>query len=686
MSAAAVPVERLAGVGPARAALLHARGIRTVLDLLLLVPTAYGALPPLAAPDGSGPGTRISIAGRVTARKRGRFRGRRGGWLDLAVVPGSEGAETPPVRCRLFNQPWLFERFAPGTRVLASGILDRGGARDLIVEHHRVLAPEEPVEAHLAAILPRHPRIEGIAPGILRRLLDAALAGIDGIPDPLDADLRDGLDLPPLAEALRAVHRPGSAEAVRRGRSRLLFDRFVALFLPLASRPSPATDAVPVPCPPRIRSRIRARFPFPFTPGQEEALEEILGDLARPAPMRRLLQGDVGSGKTAVALSAALAVVAAGGQVLFLAPTEPLAHQHHAVIGSMLAGSRVATGLLTAEVPPAARRELLRALPGGRPDLLVATHAALAEDVVFEDLRLVVIDEQQRFGVRQRLAARAKGPGPHLLSLSATPIPRTLRLALLGDLDHTLIRGRPPGRRPVATAVATLAQAMAAVREAAAAGGRAFVVFPAIASEGLPALEREGAALRGARGPLAAIRCAVLHGRQPLDEREAALRDFREGTAPVLLATAVVEVGIDVPQATVMAVVGAERFGLANLHQLRGRVGRGERPGRCLLVPSPRAGPASRARLAILERETDGFRIAEEDLRLRGPGELAGFRQAGTSAAWEPDAAADQALFDAAFGAARELASRGGCRSGDGGWYDLLAPTSDLIIRSQARD
>jgi ATP-dependent DNA helicase RecG len=580
---------------------------------------------------------------------------RAGGYLEIEIEEETGGYH---FRARFYNQPWLMERFPQGTRALVSGRLARTAKGILVVEDHGVLQADEDLEPHRAALHPSLPTVEGVPPGTLRRLIEQALERVAREPDPLPEDLRHAAGVPPLLSALRWVHRPAELEDAYRGGERLLFDRLLARVLPLARTRAPDERAPSIVISETLRSRIRARFPFRLTAGQEAALDDILKDLARDVPMRRLLQGDVGSGKTAVAVAASLAAIAGGCQVLLLAPTEPLAHQHALLIRGLLAGSRVEVGYLSAKVSGEARHALLANLAAGTVHLLVGTQAALQGRVTFQRLGLVIVDEQHRFGVRQRLSARSKGEVPHMLAMSATPIPRTLCLALLGDLDSTVIRDRPPGRLPVATHVSSRDVAMAGVRSAVARGERAFVIFPAIDSEDMPAVLRDGCRMVAQAGPLAGMPCAFLHGRLTLEERERALSLFTQGCVPLLLGTLMVEVGIDVPEATVMVVVGADRFGLATLHQLRGRVGRGDRPAECHLVPSDAPSPMAEARLAALTRMTDGFQIAEADLDWRGPGELLGVRQAGPGGPLPLVPGRDRALLETALVVARDLIGR----------------------------
>jgi ATP-dependent DNA helicase RecG len=435
-----------------------------------------------------------------------------------------------------------------------------------------------------------------------------------------------------------------------------------------------------------VDARIRARLPFALTAAQERAVKEILADLRGKEPMHRLLQGDVGSGKTAVALYAALVSVANRKQVAFLAPTEILARQHFATLTGYLAGSDVRLALLVGSTPAAERKEALARLALGRIDLVVGTHALLEPAVEFAALALVIVDEQHKFGVAQRARLIRKGVRPDVLVMTATPIPRTLALTAYGDLDVSVIDELPPGRVPPKTRIVTRGRAglaYAKVRDEAARGRQAYVVFPLVEeSEEIDAHAAEEGYARLAGGPLMGLRLGLVTGRTPPLEREATMDAFRKGALDVLVGTTVLEVGVDVPNATVMVVENAERFGLSTLHQLRGRIGRGGTASACFLVAQGRLSEEARSRLAILEATHDGFRIAEEDLRLRGPGEFFGTRQHGMPEFRIADLARDQEVLEQAredaFALvekdpklAREPALRAELRRGFGGRFEL---------------
>ena len=641
------PVRSLAGIGPALAARLAARGIETVEDLVWFVPRRYDDLrrvlslaDALAAP----PGERVTFAAEVARVRYVSFRRR---FLEVRLF--DRAAPELAVTARWFQVgPGMARRFEVGRRVVVSGPLrQREGAWELA---HPDLCGDPDADGGIRAeVRPRYPEVEGVAPAVLRRVCRLAAARVAAsVPDGVPADMAARMGLAALGEALARLHDPpddlgdDDALALCRGESawhrRLAFDELFFLSLAVLTRRAERRAAPGTPCrpPPGARAQAVAALPFALTGAQARVLAELEPDLASDEPMSRLLQGDVGAGKTAVAFVAAHLVLAAGRQVAVMAPTEILAEQHFRTLEPWARAIGHRTALLTAATPRGARESTLSLLAAGPLGLLVGTHALLAERVGFHDLGLVIVDEQHRFGVAQRVRLREKGAEPHLLVMTATPIPRTLALTVYGDLDLSVLDELPPGRTPPVTqvlaGVAGKKRAFTDLRRHVARGERAFVVCPLVEPapdlEGPPPADAVSTAAELAAA-LAPARVGLVHGRVSAVERDAAMAALRSGELQVLVATTVIEVGVDVPEATLMVVLDADRFGLAQLHQLRGRVGRGSGASTCLLVHKGARTSDAERRLAIMAETTCGFRIAEEDLAIRGPGELLGARQAG---------------------------------------------------------
>jgi ATP-dependent DNA helicase RecG len=545
---------------------------------------------------------------------------------------------------RRFATPgWLKaqqRRFPPGARVAVSGLVKDGpwgpGFAEPLLE---VLdGPDAPVRsACIGRLVPVYRRTEGLGAERLRRAIQALLPHAALWPDPIDAPLRARLALPDRGTALRRIHAPADREELTSGRRRLVLEELLLLQLDLGRRRQRLRRA---PAPPLHRppggddlvGRFLALLPFPLTAAQQRVLAEIRRDLARPRPMARLLQGDVGSGKTVVAAAALLTAIEAGCQGALMAPTEVLAEQHVRRLADWLPRLHVSFALLSGSTPAGRRRQLLADLANGQLQLLVGTHALLEDPVRFDRLGLVVVDEQHRFGVRQRDRLLAKGLQPHLLTMTATPIPRTLALTVHGDLEVSQIDALPPGRTPIRTTLlrgGERARAWQLIREQVALGQRAYVVLPLVEeSESLDLRSAVAEHHRLQQEVFPDLAVGLLHGRLPAEEKLRAITAFARGDTQVLVATTVVEVGVDVPEASVMVIEHAERFGLAQLHQLRGRVGRGTAASHCLLIDGS-GQAAARRRLEVLVRSGDGFEIAEMDLRLRGPGQVLGTRQSG---------------------------------------------------------
>jgi ATP-dependent DNA helicase RecG len=540
--------------------------------------------------------------------------------LVVAVVADATGV----LEATFFNQPWLEGRYRPGTRLMLTGKLT-GRGRFRVGEH--VATDAIGGEAAVAT----YPATKGVTSAQLAALVAAHLPATADLVEPLPARVRAEEALPDVAGAVRAAH-----AGDERGRRRLAFDELLldqVVQLRLREERRAGLVAPVLDEPPSLSARwLAEQLPFAPTGDQERAMAEVDADLARARPMQRLLMGEVGSGKTVVALHAMLRAVEHGRQAALMAPTETLAEQHFATVQGLMPGGLVSAALLTGSTPAGRRADVLAKLASGELALVVGTHALIEEAVAFADLAVVVVDEQHRFGVRQRAALDGKArPGlvPHVLHMTATPIPRTLRLASFGALDVTALRELPRGRQPIETFVAAgereRERAYERMREELRAGRQAFVVCPLVEeSEALAARAAAAEFERLREGELRDFRVELLHGQLRPREKGAVMERFAAGGADVLVATTVIEVGIDVPNATVMVVEDAERYGISQLHQLRGRVGRGAHRSLCLLF-----GPKESPRLRALAEHTDGFRLAEIDLDLRGEGEVTGTRQSG---------------------------------------------------------
>jgi ATP-dependent DNA helicase RecG len=633
-------------VGPRRAADLARAGLASIGDLLYRFPLRYEDRSRPVAIAALRPETTTSVMGEVV-RVGFRPTRRPGFTIVEVVVRDGSGAVTAV----WFNQRFLRDVFHAGQRVALYGKVEARGRAgvQLVNPQYELLDPDEGGEPTLAGlhtgrVVPVYERIGALTPRVQRSLVRQALDSLPAdLPDRLPAEIRGRLGLPGLREALAGAHFPDGAadlaalDACRApAQVRLVFEEFFFFQLGLAlKRRDLAAERKPfrVVVDDRVRAAARAVLPFALTPDQRQAIREIVADMQRPWPMNRLLQGEVGSGKTLVALLAALVAMENGLQVAFMAPTEILAEQHHDTLRRLLAKSRFQVGLLTGGTPPAARRVLQRAIEEGVASLVVGTHALVQEAVRFRALGLAIVDEQHRFGVVQRAELRRKGLCPDVLVMTATPIPRTLALTTYGDLDVSVIRTLPPGRTPVKTTVrpeTRREEVYAFVAGELAAGRQAYIVFPLVEeSEKVDVRAATEMADHLAADVFPAFRVALLHGRMGGEAKDRVMRAFAAGEIDVLVTTSVVEVGIDVPNATVLVVEHAERFGLAQLHQLRGRVGRGPHASFCILLYQPPLSDAARARLETLAETSDGFAIAERDLALRGPGDFFGTRQSG---------------------------------------------------------
>ena len=640
------PLAEIPGVGPKTASRLAQLGLLLARDLLHYYPRDYLDYANLVRIAGLEPGRTATIV--ATVRRSHAFASPRNpnlSILELQLVDCTGRIRVSRFFAgQRFSSPgWLKtqqRQYPPGATVAVSGLVKEtayGPAfQDPLIE---VLeSAQAPVRSgSIGRMLPVYGLTEGLGADRLRQLVEAVLPLLRDWPDPLPESIRHSQGLIGRADALTQIHAPANQEQLQASRRRLVFDEFLLLQLSLAQRrhqlrQRQAPPLLLLPGGEGLVERFLAILPFALTQAQERVLAEIRADLARPQPMARLVQGDVGSGKTVVALASLLCAIEAGCQGALMAPTEVLAEQHYRKLGEWLPQLHVSWALLTGSTPAPRRRALLQDLANGQLQLLVGTHALLEDPVQFDRLGLVVVDEQHRFGVRQRNRLLAKGLQPHLLTMTATPIPRTLALSVHGDLDVSQIDGLPPGRQPIRTVLLKGSQRQRAyglIREQVALGQRAYVVLPLVE-------ESEKLDLRSAvevyhqlkEEVFTELRVGLLHGRLNSADKQAAIAAFAAGDTQVLVSTTVVEVGVDVPEASVMLIDHAERFGLAQLHQLRGRVGRGAAASHCLLI-NDSSNVLARQRLELLVRSSDGFEIAEMDLRLRGPGQVLGTRQSG---------------------------------------------------------
>jgi len=672
------PLQYLKGVGPRRAADLENAGLHTVEDLLYRFPTRYEDRSRLQPISTLKPGQTVSIAGRVLVC--GLRSTRRPGFkiFEAAVDDGSGS-----LRAVWLNQPFLQTIFARGQHVVLYGPVEMRGSVSLQLTNpqYEIIDDEDGETIHTGRIVPVYERTGTITPKMQRRLVHEALQRLPPeLPDPLPEALRVRLGMPSRHAALLAAHFPPAEAPIGAlnqfatpAQQRLIFEEaFLFQMGVLARRQTAAVETKPgvVRVDDRIRAAARAVLPFKLTNGQKQALKEIVDDLQQPQPMNRLLQGDVGAGKTIVALLAALVAMENGLQAAFMAPTEILAEQHFMNIARLLQASRFRVALLTGSTGGAARRTQLAEIASGAIHLIVGTHALVQEDVNFKQLGLVVIDEQHRFGVLQRATLRAKGLHPDVLVMTATPIPRTLALTVYGDLDVSMIRELPAGR----LAVKTLAkpesrrdEIYALVREQLAAGRQAYVIYPLVEeSEKIDVKAATQMADTLAQDVFPEYRVGLLHGRLKTDAKDRVMKAFAAGELDILVSTTVVEVGVDIPNAGIMLVEHAERFGLSQLHQLRGRVGRDRHQSYCFLLYQSPLSDEARERLKAMTETTDGFEIAERDLRLRGPGDFFGTRQAGIPTFRLIDLVRDRDVLEAA----RREAAR---------WFEKAPPTSAAI-------
>ena len=669
---AATPRQAIASPGPFPTALatkLAKLDIRSRFDLVLHLPLRYEDETALTAPAAAAVGTPVLIEARVE-RAEVAFRPRR------QLVVHARSAEGGALVLRFLNfygsQLKQFERAAEeGRLVRAFGEVRPGwSGAEMVHPRYRIVSPGEPLATALTAI---YPITAGLSQAMLRKLVLQALDEV-ALDDSLPEEVRERYRLGEFSQALETLHRPppgadlaALAERTHPAWQRMKFDELLAqqLSLRIAYRARRRRGAVALPADGPLMKRFLGRLPFRLTRAQSRAMAEVLRDLATPHPMQRLLQGDVGSGKTIVAAIACLAAVDAGRQAAVMAPTEILAEQHLRKFSAWLEPLGVGIAWLHGGLSGKERRGALSALASGEASIAIGTHALFQQGVTFARLGLVVVDEQHRFGVQQRLTLKKKGERanatqevPHQLMMSATPIPRTLAMTYYADLDVSLIDELPPGRRPVATrlvAAARRGEVLARIRDACAEGQQAYWVCPVIEESKERDLQAALETFATLSRELKGLQVGLLHGRLPLADKAAAMQAFVAGNTQVLVATTVIEVGVDVPNASLMVIEHAERFGLAQLHQLRGRIGRGTRESVCILLYAAPLSQPARARLKVIYESRDGFEIARQDLRLRGPGEYLGERQSGVPLLRFADLERDEALARAAHEAAETL-------------------------------
>lgn len=635
---------------------LGRKGLRTIADLLFFFPRDYEDFRDRRSIGDLEPELAQTVVGEVVDVES---RGGRFGKSRVGVVIEDE---TDALRAMWFNQAFMRDKFMPGQRVQFSGKPKRQGLRWEMV-HPRVAWLEEDEQPEHEGLLAVYSLTEGVSQHHMRRLVAEAVKQHAETPEEvLPPALLEANNLLGLADALRQIHAPRDEAERDAARRRFVFQELLVLQLALAARRHQQRvgfSAPELPVDTQLDARIRRLLPFELTEGQQQAISEVVADIAVDTPMNRLIQGDVGSGKTMVALYALLACVAAGKQAVLLAPTEILARQHAQTFAGLLKASRVRTRLLVGGMPDTEKTQVRAGLKAGDVQLAIGTHALLQESVEFAELGLAVIDEQHKFGVRQRAALREGKHSPHYLVMTATPIPRTMCMTQFGDLDVSLIKGLPPGRQPVSTYVVLPDQSKRwwdFVRKALREGRQAYVVAPLVEeSDATEAASAEASLEALANGELADFRLGLLHGRMTPGDKEAAMTAFRSGETQVLISTTVIEVGVDVPNATMMVIVSPERFGLSQLHQLRGRVGRGTLAGFCALLVEEGVSEAAEERLTAFASTPDGFEIAELDFQLRGPGDLFGERQSGLPPLRIADLVRDAAVLDQARDAARGL-------------------------------
>lgn len=621
------PVTAISGIGPTQFKRLRRLGVETIGDLLFLFPRRYDDYSQLKPIGKLEYGEQVTIIG--TIRDTRVKRRSAGATIVNTIVADASGS----IQATWFNQPYLANRLKRGRQIVLSGQVDEYLGR--LVMSSPTWEPLEAELLHTGRVVPVYPLTSGIKPRWLRRIMKRTVDyWTKRLPDHLPTPIRERNDLMALEQAVYQIHFPDDTDSLVRARRRLAFDEFFVLQIGVLRQRQEWREqaGISVPVDRKELETFLDALPYRLTGAQERALEEILADIAGPHPMSRLLQGDVGSGKTAVALAGMYLVAKAGYQATIMAPTEILAEQHYSTASKTLGGLGLGVALLTGSVAQEEREAIYAGISSGEIQIVVGTHALIQDQVDLPRLALAIVDEQHRFGVRQRGLLRGKGYNPHMLVMSATPIPRTLALTAYGDLDLSLIDEMPPGRQPIRTkwfAPGERERAYRFVRSQVQKGRQAYVICPLVEeSDKVEAKAATAEHERLQKSIFPDLRVGLLHGRLKNAEKEKVMRAFGGGEIDILVSTSVVEVGIDVPNATVMLIEGANRFGLAQLHQFRGRVGRGEHESFCILLADTTT-EVSEERLRAIEETQDGFKLAERDLEMRGPGDFFGTRQSG---------------------------------------------------------
>ena len=669
------------GIGPKRAQTLEKIGVLNVRDLLFYFPRRYEDRSQFKNISDVKPGDIVTVKGSILSAHLKRLRR----ITILEAVLGDDSGMIPAV---WFNQPYLKNQFTPGREVILFGRADFQQGRFQLNSPEYEILEDRDAAIHTGRITPIYPLTEGLYQKSFRSILNDVVSEQSKtiIQDFLPSDFRKARDLMPLQEAVQEMHFPASFESLKKARRRIVFDEFLLFELTLLEKIRMMKSRFQSPAFKNARSLIpefKKILPFVLTESQDVSIHQIAADLEKSQPMNRLLMGDVGSGKTVVAAFALWAAAKSGYQGTILVPTETLALQHYENLKRLFQPLDVPVRLLTANTETSARERLLAELKQGKLPCLIGTHALLQEDVLFKSLGVVVIDEQHKFGVYQRCHLLDRNPRPHQLVMTATPIPRTLALTTYGDLDLSVMRGLPSGRKPVKTFWITRAkqpQVYAHILEKIKKGEQAYFIFPLVEeTEKTDLLAAVNEFDKLQKGPFREVKAGLVHGRMPSAEREAAMKSFKEGKLQILVATSVIEVGVDNPNATVVVIENAERFGLSQLHQMRGRIGRGDKESECFLFGEP-ATDEGRKRLRILTRIQDGFQIAEEDLKLRGPGDFWGKRQSGEPLFRVANPVEDEALLLEVREAAREIVHAGGFTE-TGSWSGLKNYLDQFPIR-----